>query len=132
MPLISFKGEDVALPATQKYLYFLAVALIPDDFEELDGLRPLEWRYLALEDRRTGQPVLVAFTTTAVMMQFTTIGRGFHELPPSTDIIRAEVDLLRQGPCPYTIWLDPPADSFRAALSQGTYRLLDEGLESLL
>lgn len=132
MPLINFNAEAIALPATQKYLYFLAVALIPEDFEELDGLRPIEWRYLALEERGTGRPVLVAFSETQIMMQFTAIGRGFNELPPSTDIIRAEVGLLRRGPCPYTIWLDPVADAFHAALRSGAYRMLDEGLEALL
>ncbi len=134
MPLINFMSDHVALPATQTHLYFLAVARIPDDFEELDGQprRDIEWRYLALLDGRSGQPILVAFTDTQVMMQFTTIGRGFDELPQSTDIIRADIDLLRRGPCPYTIWLDPSADAFHTALRSGDYRLHDEGLESLL
>lgn len=133
MPLINFKSEDVVLPATQQCLYFLAVALIPGDFETqaVTGQGDLEWRYLALADG-AGQPTLLAFTNTQAIMQFTTLGRGFSQQPPSTDIIRADVDLLRRGPCPYAIWLDPAADAVHAALTSGDYQLLADGLETLL
>lgn len=134
MFLINFADDEAPASVNQPYLYFLAVALIPEDFEALEGLQrgDIEWRYLALEDRRTGRPTLIAFHAPDVMMQFTKIGRGLNELPQSTEIIRAEVALLRAGPCPYDIWLDPTADAFRSALASGSYRLLAEGLESLL
>lgn len=117
-----------------KYLYFLALALVPDNFEELEGLSrgDIEWRFLALTNRRTGQPVPIAFSSTSLVMQFTKVGRGLGDLPQSTDIVRTEVSLLQSGPCPYDIWLDPTADAFRHLQATGAYTLSDAGLESLL
>jgi len=134
MAFINFAKNRTPGVEAQQYLYFLALALVPDNFEELEGLQrgDIQWRYLALVNRRTGEPSPLAFSSTPLMMQFTKIGRGLADLPQSTDIIRAEVAMLRRGPCPYDIWLDPTADAFRSLLASGAYTLSDEGLESLL
>lgn len=134
MAFINFaKGQTPGVEG-HTYLYFLAMALVPEDFEALEGLQrgDIEWRFMALTNTRTGQPVPIAFSSTALMMQFTKVGRGLGELPQSTEIIRTEVSLLRSGPCPYDIWLDPTADAFRHLQATGAYRLSEDGLESLL
>jgi hypothetical protein len=134
MAFINFaKGRTPGIEGVQ-YLYFLALALVPDNFEKLQGLSrgDIEWRFLALINTRTGQPVPVAFSSTNLVMQFTKVGRGLGDLPQSTDIVRTEVALLHNGPCPYDIWLDPTADAFRHLQASGAYTLSDDGLESLL
>ncbi len=134
MAFINFaKGRTPGIE-DQPYLYFLATALVPDNFEELTGLRrgDIEWRFLALINARNGEPVPVAFTSPELMLHFTKIGRGLADLPQSTDIIRTEVSLLRDAPCRYEIWLDPTADAYRSLIASGAYSLSEDGLESLL
>jgi hypothetical protein len=134
MAFINFTKGRTPGVEDQTHLYFLAMALVPDNFEELEGLQrgDIQWRFLALVNQRTGALSPLAFSSTQLMMQFTKIGRGLADLPQSTDIIRAEVALLRDGPCPYDIWLDPTADAFRSLLQSGAYTLSEQGLESLL
>ena len=134
MQIINFAQPGGGSDIDQPYLYFLALALVPDDFEELEGLTrsDIEWRFLALTQRETGAPLLVAFRSADAMMRFTKLGGALADLPRSTEMIRAETALLRGGPCPYDILLDPTADDFRLLLRRGEYSVLDEGLESLL
>lgn len=134
MAFINFaKGRTPGVEGIEN-LYFLAMALVPENFEELEGLQrgDIEWRFLAILNTRTGQPAPIAFSSTALMMQFTKVGRGLGDLPQSTEIIRTAVSILREGPCPYDIWLDPTADAYRSLLASGAYTLSAEGLESLL
>lgn len=134
MQIINFARQETPGGADQPYLYFLALALVPDDFEALEGLTrgDIEWRFLALTQRETGAPLLVAFRSPEGMMRFTKLGGAVADLPRSTEMIRTETALLRGGPCPYDILLDPTADDFRLLLRRGEYSVLDEGLESLL
>ena len=130
---INFAQGRAGDVADLDYLYFLGMMLAPEDLENLEGLRrgDIEWRFLALQDA-AGETVLVAFTSMNAVMGFTKIGGGAPELPRSTEIIRTEVAILRHGPCPYDIWLDPTADDLRALERAGEYTLLEAGLESLL
>ncbi|MFN8470802.1 MAG: hypothetical protein U0822_01165 [Anaerolineae bacterium] len=130
---INFAEGQATAIAGLDYLYFLAMMLAPDDLENLEGLQrgDIEWRFLALRDPE-GRPLLVAFTSMNAVMGFTKVGGGASDLPRSTEIIRTEVAILRNGPCPYDIWLDPTADALRSLQRSGAYTLLEEGLESLL
>ena len=132
MQIINF-AQPGAAQIDQPYLYFLALALVPDDFETLEGLTrgDIAWRFLALADR-AGAPLLVAFSAPEAVMRFTKLGGGLADLPRSTEIVRTETALLAGGPCPYDILLDPTAADFRTLRRSGAYTLLEEGLESLL
>jgi hypothetical protein len=134
MAFINFaKGRTPGI-TDETYLYFLAVMLAPEDFEALEGLQrgDIEWRFLALVNTRTRAPSPIAFSSMERVMQFTKVGGGAGDLPASTEIIRTEVDILRAGPCPHEIWLDPTVEAYRALRESGAYALSDEGLESLL
>ncbi|MFN8499559.1 MAG: hypothetical protein U0641_17040 [Anaerolineae bacterium] len=130
---VNFAAGRTAPVARLDHLYFLAVMLAPDDLENLDGLRrgDIEWRFLALRDP-SGAPLLVAFTSMNAVMGFGKVGGGAPNLPRATEIIRTDTAILRDGPCPYDIWLNPTADDLRALERAGGYTLLEEGLESLL
>ncbi|MFN8481774.1 MAG: hypothetical protein U0768_01800 [Anaerolineae bacterium] len=131
--IVNFAEGRAAAVADLEHLYFLAMMLAPDDLEDLEGLQrgDIEWRFLALQTR-DGVAMLVAFTSMSAVMGFAKVGGGAPNLPRSTEIIRTEVAILRDGPCPYNIWLDPTADDLRALERAGEYTLLEAGLESLL
>ncbi len=130
---INFASGQADEVADLDHLYFLGMMLAPEDLENLEGLRrgDIEWRFLALQDA-AGAIVLAAFTSMSAVMGFTKVGGGAPDLPRATEIIRTEVALLREGRCPYGIWLNPTADDFRSLQRAGEYTLLEEGLESLL
>jgi hypothetical protein len=132
---INFAREDTAgLGPEINHLYCLAVEVEPDPDQPppWEGGPRIEWRFLALTQPTTDEPILIAFTDMHKVVHFNKAGQGHRYLPPSHEIVKVAMASLRQAACHYDILVDPDADELGAMLEAGTFDWHPDGLESLI